>query len=250
MFYETIFAQICKLIDHKEFNKYVEKYHGNRYIKDFSCYDQFLCMLFSQLASKKSLRATIFSLQNMKHKLYHMGFRCKNISLNNLSNVNKSRDWRIYHNFAQCLIKRAQKLYANEEFDLEVANNIYAFDSTTINMCLSVFPWAEFRSTKSGIKLHTMLNIKSNIPEFVNITDAIRADVKELDSIQIEPNSIYVIDRAYLNFFRLWRIQKENAFFIIKQKRNTSFRRIYSHPIDKTTGLKCDQTIMLCQKKA
>ena len=246
---ETVFAQIIKLIDHKEFNSYVQKYDGNKYSKEFSCYDQFLCMLFSQLSSRKSLRATVFSLQNMKSKLYHMGFRSKNISLNNLSNANKTRNWKIFHDYAQTLIKRAQALYTNEEFDLDVKENIYAFDSTIIDLCLSIFPWAEFRRTKSGIKLHTLLNIKSNIPEFVNITDAIVADVKELDHVELTKASIYIIDRAYLDFNRLWKFQKAESFFIIRQKRNTSLRRVYSRHVDKNTGLKYDQTVKLFSKK-
>ena len=246
----TVFAQIMSLIDHKEFNKCVKKYHGNQYIKDFSCYDQFLCMLFSQLASKKSLRATVLSLNFMKRKLYHMGFYCKNVFLNTLSNANQKRNWRIFFDYAQSLITRAQKLYVNEISDLELVNNIYAFDSTTIDLCLNVFGWANFRSTKAGIKLHTLLDIKTNIPSFIDVTDAATADVKKLDDLIIEPNAIYVIDRAYLDFSRLWRMNFSGAFFVIRQKSNTSLRRIYSHAIDKSIGLKCDQTVMLCSKKA
>jgi len=207
-------------------------------------------MLFSQLASKKSLRATILSLTFMKHKLYQMGFRCKNISRNNLSNANNSRDWRIFHDYSQSLIKRAQELYENEIFDLEVPNNIYAFDSTIIDLCLSVFDWAVFRTTKAGIKLHTLLDVKTNIPLFIDITHAILSDVKKLDDLILEANAIYVIDRAYLDFLRLWRINLADAFFIIRQKSNTSLRRVYSHPVDKSTGLKYNQTVMLCSKKA
>lgn len=250
MFQETVFAQIMKLNDHKELNKCIKEYDGNKCVKDFSCYDHFLTMLFSQLASKKSLRATVFSLNNMGHKLYHMGFRCKNISRSNLSDANNSRDWRIFRDYAQSLIRRTQTLYTNEIFDLEVVNNIYAFDSTTISLCLTVFNWANFRKTKAGIKLHTLLNIKSNIPEFINITDAITADVNMIDDLPLEESSIYVIDRAYLAFEKLHRFQKENAFFIIRQKKNTSLRRVYSRSVDKETGLKCDQTVILCSKKA
>lgn len=250
MFQNTVFAQIISLLNHKEFNKCVEKHHGNKYVKDFSSYDHFLTMLFSQLANKKSLRATVFSLNKMKHKLYHMGFRCKNISRNNLSNANNSRNWRIFYDHAQSLIKRAQSLYLNEVFDLEVANNIYAFDSTIIDLCLNVFSWANFRKTKAGIKLHTLLNIKTNVPEFIDITDAIKSDVKKLDDLEFEMKSIYVIDRAYLDFSRLWKMHLAGAFFIIRQKSNTSLRRIYSYSVDKSKGLKCDQTVMLCSKKA
>lgn len=250
MFQNTIFSQIISLIDHNEFNRCVEKYHGNQYIKDFSCYDHFLTMLFAQLASKKSMRATVISLTFMKHKLYHMGFRCKNISRNNLSNANNSRDWRIFYDYAQSLIQKAQELYKNETFDLEVSNNVYAFDSTIIDLCLSVFEWAKFRSTKAGIKLHTLLDVKANLPLFVDITDAIISDVKKLDDLILEANAIYVIDRAYLDFSRLCKINLSNAFFIIRQKSNTSLKRVYSHPIDKNIGLKCDQTVALCSKKA
>ena len=249
MFQETIFTQIIKLIDHKELNRCIERYDGNKYIKDFSCYDQFLCMLFGQLANKKSLRSIVFSLNKMKHKLYHMGFRCKNISLNNLSNANGKRNWEMFYDYAQSLIIKAKKLYIDENFDLEVVNNIYAFDSTTIALCLSVFNWANFRSTKAGIKLHTLLNIKSNISESINITNAIVSDVKELDNLIFETNAIYVIDRAYLDFSRLERINKEKAFFIIRQKTNISLQRVYSRIVDKNTGLKYDQTIKLCSKK-
>ena len=216
MFQETVFAQIMKLIDHKELNKCIERYEGDKYIKEFTCYDQFLCMLFGQLASKKSLRATIFSLDKMEHKLYHMGFRCKNISLNNLSNANGKRNWRIFHDYAQSLIQRAQKSYTNEAFDLEVNNNIYAFDSTIIDLCLSVFGWADFRKTKAGIKLHTLLNVKSNIPEFIDITDAIVSDVNKIDDLELKESAIYVIDRAYLAFQKLYRFEREKAFFVIR----------------------------------
>lgn len=250
MFQNTVFSQILKLINHKEFNRCVNKYHGDKHSKDFSCYDHFLTMLFSQLASKKSLRAAVFSLTNMKHKLYHMGFRCKNISRSNLSDLNSSRDWRIFYDYAQSLITRAQRLYTNEIFDLEVVNNIYAFDSTTIDLCLNIFRWADFRSTKAGIKLHTLLDVKSNIPSFIDITDAATADVKKLDDLSIENNAIYIADRAYLDFSRLWKINSKRAFFIIRQKSNTSLRRVYSRDVDKNIGLKYDQTIMLCSKKA
>ena len=246
MFQNTLFSQIISLIDHKEFNRCIVEYDGDKYVKDFSCYDHFLTMLFAQFGSRKSLRATIFSLNLMKHKLYHMGFRCKMISRNNLSNANNSRDWRVFHDYAQSLIKRAQAQHAGETFDLEVANNIYAFDSTIIDLCLSVFEWANFRSTKAWIKLHTLLNVKTNIPEFIDITDAIKSDVKKLDDLTFEMGAIYVIDRAYLDFSRLWRMKIEGAFFIIRQKTNTSLRRVYSRSIDKITGLQCDQTVMLC----
>jgi hypothetical protein len=191
----------------------------------------------------------VLSLNNMQHKLYHMGFRCKNISRSNLSDLNNSRDWRMFYEYAQSLIAKAQKVYAYETFDLEVLNTIYAFDSTTIDLCLSVFEWANFRRTKAGIKLHTLLDVKSNIPVFIDITDAATSDVKKMDSLTFENNAIYVMDRAYLDFSRFWKINSVGAFFITRQKSNTSLRRIYSNPIDKSTGLKYDQTVMLCSKK-
>ena len=244
MFQDTVFAQIISLVDHNEFNRCVKKYHGEKGVKEFGCYDQFLCMIFSQLAKKRSLRDTVFTLQMMKSKLYHMGIRC-NLSLNAASNANAKRDWRIYHDFAQSLIKRAQKLYLNEKIDLEVDDPIYIIDSTTINLCLAVYDWAKYKSTKSGIKLHTMMDLKGSIPLLIDITEAIVADNKFLEKIDIERNAIYIMNRGYCDFEQFNNINQKGACFLTRLKKNIRFRRLYSQKVDKTTGLIFDQIGLL-----
>lgn len=246
---QTVFAQLMNVIDHDEFNRCVDKYDGNKRVKEFSCYDQFLCMIFSQLAKKRSLRDTVFTLQAMKSRLYHMGIKGV-VSRCNLANANSQRDWRIYQDYAQSLIKRAKDLYIDERVELELKNTVYAIDSSTIDLCLSVYEWAKFRSTKSGIKLHTVMDLKGSIPVLIDITEAIIADNQFIDKIEIEKNAIYVMNRGYCDFQRFNTIDQKEAYFVTRLKRNILFRRLYSQKIDKSTGLIFDQIGFLDSKYA
>jgi hypothetical protein len=240
----TIFSQIMDFVPMHEFRKCLTRYHGNYNVKSFSCLDQFLCMAFAQLTYRESLRDIEACLHSMQSKLYHMGIRSK-VSRNTLAYANEKRDWRIYADFAQVLIHIARDLYFDEDFGIELDNTVYALDSTTVDLCLSLFPWARFRKTKGAIKLHTLLDLKSNIPTFIEITHGKVHDVNILDELIPEPGSFYIMDRAYVDFLRLHILTQCLAFFVIRAKTNLQFRRIYSHPIDKSTGLKCDQTIVL-----
>ena len=236
-----------QLIDHlpmHTFRRCVQRYRGNHKVKSFTCLDQYLCMAFAQLTYRESLRDIEACLRSQYNKLYHMGIRGK-ISRNTLANANKVRDWRIYAEFAQSLISIARQLYIDDDFGVELDQTVYALDSTTIDLSLSVFPWARFRRTKAAIKLHTLLDLRGNIPTFIHISDGKLHDVNVLDELIPEPASFYVMDRAYLDFARLYTIDLCAAFFVIRAKSNFQFRRIYSHLIDKDTGLKCDQTIAL-----
>jgi hypothetical protein len=226
------------------FRRCVKRYDGNHKIKSFSCLDQFLCMGFAQLTYRESLRDIEACLRAQREKRYHMGIR-GGISRNNLSNPNKVRDWRIYADFAQALIKIARPLYAQEDLGLDLDNTIYALDASTIDLCLSVFPWALFRSTKSAVKLHTLLDLRGNIPSFIHISDGKLHDVNVLDILIPEPGAFYIMDRGYLDFGRLFTLNQAGTFFVIRAKSNTQYTRRYSHPIDKSNGLICDQSIML-----
>ena len=206
--------------------------------------DQFLCMAFAQLTYRESLRDIEACLRAMQSKLYHMGIRSR-ISKSTLADANENRDWRIYADFAQVLIHIARGLYIKEEFAVELDQTVYALDSTTIDLCLALFPWAKFRKHKAGVKLHTLLDLRGNIPTFIRITEALVHDVNILDDIIPEAGSFYIMDRGYLDFGRLYIFHQCLAFFITRAKGNFRFRRLYSHPIDKSTGLRCDQTIML-----
>lgn len=241
---KLIFAQLMEYIPMTSFRRCVEKYRGHHKVKTFSCMDQFYCMAFAQLTYRSSLRDIEACLRARQSKLYHMGFR-GHISRSTLAKANEKRDWRIYADFAQILIAQARKLYGNEEFGVELSETVYALDSSTIDLCLSLFPWAVFRKTKSAIKLHTLLDLRGNIPTFLKITDGKHHDVNVLDDLMPEPGAYYVMDRAYLDFERLYKFQEAQAFFIVRAKSNFQFKRIYSNPIDKSTGLKCDQTISL-----
>ena len=241
---KTIFAQVMDFLPLNEFRKCVKRYHGNYKIKDFSCLDQFLCMAFAQLTYRSSLRDIETCLRAMKSKLYHMGIRSQ-VSRNTLSNANNTRDWRIYADFAQILIHSARDLYIDNDFGVDLANTVYALDATTIDLCLSVFPWARFRKNKAGIKLHTLLDLRGNIPTFIEITEALLHDVNILDVLVAEPGACYIMDRGYLDFARLYRWTLSGIFFIIRSKRNFKFRRVYSRKVDKSTDLKFDQTIVL-----
>ena len=241
---KTVFAQVMDFLPLPEFRKCVKRYRGNYKVKDFSCLDQFLCMAFAQLTYRESLRDIEACLRSMKNKLYHMGIRSQ-VSRSTLADANESRDWRIYADFAQVLIHTARDLYLNDDFGIELENTVYALDATTIDLCLSLFPWARFRKTKAGIKLHTLLDLRGNIPTFIEITEALLHDVNILDVIVAEPGSFYVMDRAYVDFARLYSWNLDGAFFVVRAKKNLQFRRLYSHKVDKSTGLRCDQTIVL-----
>lgn len=240
----TIFSQVMDFIPRYEFNKCVERYQGNYKSKSFSCWDQFLCMAFAQFTYRESLRDIQTCLRSVHHKLYHMGFRGK-VARNTLAHANKVRNWRIYADFAQVLINHARKLYAQEPFGVELDQTVYALDSTTIDLCLSVFPWAAFRKRKGAIKLHTLLDLRGNIPVLAIITHGKIHDVTIIDSLLLEAGALYIMDRAYTDYNRLHRIHQEKAFFITRAKKNLNFKRLYSQTINKSTGVKCDQTIVL-----
>ncbi len=226
------------------FHQCVDRYQGNFKVKEFTCLDQYFCMAFAQLTYRESLRDIEACLQAQKNKLYHMGIR-SSASRNNLANANKVRDWRIYADLAHSLIQTARKMYAGEGFALELENTVYALDATTIDLCLSMFPWAKFRRNKGAIKLHTLLDLRGNIPTFIHISDGKLHEVNTLDILPLEAGAFYVMDRGYLDFTRLHTISTHSAFFVIRSKSNLKYRRIYSHQIDRTTGLICDQSIML-----
>jgi transposase len=241
---KTVLSQLMDFLPIKEFRRCVERYNGNHHIRSFSCWDQFLCMAFAQLSYRESLRDIESCLRSMKNKLYHMGIR-GNVSRSTLADANEKRDWRIYADFAQVLIHIARELYSGDEFDVELDEIVYALDASTIDLCLSLFPWAKFRKTKSAVKLHTLLDLRGNIPAFISITDGKVHDVNILDELIPEPGSFYIMDRGYLDFKRLYTLNQFRAFFVIRSKTNTKFRRLYSCVVDKSIGLRCDQTIVL-----
>ena len=232
------------------FRRCVNRYQGERYVKRFRCFDQYLVMAFAQLTSRESLRDIEACLRAHQNKLYHMGIRSTIVARNTLSKANEHRDWRIYADFAQSLIRNARPLYAEEDLGLDLDNTIYALDSSTIDLCLSVFPWALFRSTKSAIKLHTLLDLRGNIPTFIHISDGKLHDVNVLDILLPEPGAFYIMDRGYVDFERLFALNIAGAFFVIRSKSNTQYRRRYSRPVEKTGSVKCDQTIVLTGVKA
>ncbi|MFB3146082.1 MAG: IS4 family transposase [Nitrospirales bacterium] len=226
------------------FRRSVQRYQGERYVKQFRCLDQYLVMAFAQLTYRESLRDIEACLCAQQTKLYHMGIRAT-ISRSTLADANEQRDWRIYADFAQSLIKIARPLYAEEDLGLDLDHTVYALDSSTIDLCLSVFPWALFRSTKSAVKLHTLLDLRGNIPTFIHISDGKLHDVNVLDILLPEPGAFYIMDRGYLDFERLFTLTQSGTFFVIRAKRNTRHKRRYSHAIDHSHGLRCDQTIVL-----
>jgi len=239
----TIFSQLVGFLSHYEFQKCVSRYDGEHKVKSFSCWDQYLCMAFAQLTYREGLRDIEACLRVAKDKLYHMGIRSK-VSRNTLSNANMVRDWRIFADFGQELIAEARTLYTNEDFGVDLDETIYALDSTTIDLCLSLFPWAHFRKNKGAVKMHTLLDVRGSIPTLVNITHGKVHDVNILDTLPLEAGSIYVMDRGYLDFARLYTIHLAGAFFVTRAKHNTQLRRLYSHPVEKSTGVQCDQTVI------
>jgi len=241
---QIVFSQLIEFLPQYEFRKCVERYKGNYYVKSFSCWNQFLCMVFAQLTYRESLRDIESCLRSLKNKLYHMGIR-GNISRSTLAYTNERRNWRIYADFAKILTHKAKKLYINEPFGVDIDETVYAFDSTTIDLCLSLFPWAQFRKHKGAIKMHTLLNLRGSIPEFIRITDGKVHDVNILDELYPEPGSFYIMDRGYIDFTRLFRFTKRFSFFIIRAKSNLDFRRIFSEKVDRSTGILCDQIIIL-----
>ena len=241
---QTIFAQVVKFIPHADFTRCVRRYNGEKYVKAFSCMDQYLCMAFAQLTYRESLRDIECCLRAHQTKLWHMGMRSP-VARNTLANANEHRDWRIWADFAQVLIREARGLYAADSFGADLDQTAYAFDSTTISLCLSLFPWAKFRQTKAAVKAHTLLDLRGNIPCWIHVTTGAVHDVKALDLLPIEPGAFYILDRGYLDFARLYALAQQMAFFITRIKSNTQYRRLYSRRVDKDTGLRCDQTIVL-----
>ncbi len=241
---QTIFSQLMEFLPLPQFRKCVEKYRGNYKLQSFSCLDQFLCMSFAQLTYRESLRAIESCLRVMKPKLYHMGIRGR-IAKSTLADANENRDWRIYADFAQVLISKAKHLYANEDLGLDLDATVYALDSSTIDLCLSLFPWARFRKTKAAIKLHTLLNLRGSIPEFIHISEGKMHDVNILDMLLPLPGAFYIMDRGYLDFSRLYSLNQARSFFVTRAKTNFKFKRRYSNEIDNSTGIQCDQTIVL-----
>lgn len=239
-----IFSQLMTHVPWRRFDTCVNRYRGDYKVKTFTCAEHFRVLAFAQLTFRESLRDIETCLRAMSSKLYHMGIR-STISRNNLSHANETRDWRIYADFAQVLIAEARQLYAEEELGFDLDATVYALDSTTIDLCLSLFPWAPFRAAKAAIKLHTLLNLRGNIPEFIHISDGLFHDVNVLDMLTPVPGAFYIMDRAYLDFERLYILHQAQSFFVTRARKRLNFRRRYSHPVDRSTGLICDQTILL-----
>ncbi len=244
LFGKLVFAQITQHLPLTTFRRCVARYGGEHKVKSFSCLDQYLCMAFAQLTYRESLRDIQACLRAQASKLYHMGIKAR-VSRSTLADANEVRDWRIHAMFAQSLIGIARPLYAAEPFGVDLKETVYALDASTIDLCLSVFPWAPFRSTKAAIKLHTLLDLRGNIPTFLHISDGKLHDVNALDLLIPEPGAFYIMDRGYLDFERLHRLHEAGSFFVTRAKSNLKAQRRYSHPVDRSTGLICDQTIAL-----
>ena len=241
---KLVFAQLMQHLPLTTFRRCVHRYHGERKVKSFSCLDQLLSMAFAQLTFRESLRDIEACLRAQRAKLYHLGLRSV-VARNTLANANGVRDWRIYADFAQSLIHIARPLYAEEPFGVDLQESVYALDTTTIDLCLSVFPWAPFRSTKAAVKLHTLLDLRGNIPTFIHISDGKLHEVNILDQLVPEPGAFYLMDRGFLDFERLYRLHHAGSFFVTRAKSNLKVHRRYSHPVDRTTGVICDQTVFL-----
>ena len=241
---KLVFAQMMQHLPLTTFRRCVTRYQGDRKLHSFSCLDQFLCMAFAQLTFRESLRDIESCLRAQRSKLYHLGIRSA-VARNTLANANAVRDWRIYADFAQSLIGIARPLYVDEPFGVDLKDTVYALDATTIDLCLSVFPWAPFQSTKAAIRLHTLLDLRGNIPTFIHISDGKLHEVSVLDQLLPEPGAFYIMDRGFLDFARLHRFHQAGSFFVTRAKSNTKAKRRYSHRIDRSTGLMCDQTVFL-----
>ena len=241
---KTLFSQLMDFLPWSTFTRIVARHGGDHYVKSLNCTDQFRALAFAQLTYRESLRDIEVCLSAQAAKRYHMGFR-HDIKRSTLADANETRDWHIYAEFAQRLIAQARTLYARDSFGIELENTSYALDSTTIDLCLTLFPWALFRTTKSAVKMHTLLDLRGNIPAFIHISDGKLGDVNVLDILVLEPGSIYVMDRGYLDFARLYLMHQTHAFFVTRAKSNTQLRRVYSAPVDRNTGLICDQTVAL-----
>jgi transposase len=240
----TIFAQLADQLPHKEFQKCVARYRGDANPRGFTCWDQYLAMAFAQLTYRESLRDIEACLGAMQGKLYHMGFRGR-VARSTLADANDAHDWRIYADFAQVLIATARPLYAADPMGVELKQSLYALDSTTIDLCLSLFSWARFRKHRAAVKMHTLLDLRGNIPTFIHITDGKVADVNVLDELLPEAGAFYVMDRGYIDFERLYRFTLSSAFFVVRTKTNVLLQRRYSHPVDPATGVRSDQTVIL-----
>ena len=240
----TVFSQLIEFLPHQEFQKCVARYAGDRYLKNLSCWDQYLAMAFAQLTYRESLRDIEACLRSVGGKLYHMGFRGK-VARSTLAHANESRDWRIYADFAQVLIGIARPLHARDPMGVDLQQSLYALDSTTIDLCLSLFPWARFRRRKAAVKMHTLLDLHGNIPTFIRVTSGDVHDVNLLDEIMPEAGAFYVMDRGYIDFQRLFVFTLNSAFFVVRTKSNVLLERRYSHPVDKSTGVRSDQTVIL-----
>ena len=241
---KLVFAQLMEHLPLTTFRRCVARYAGHHKVKRFSCLDQYLSMAFAQLTYRESLRDIEACLRAQSSKLYHLGIR-STVARNTLANANAIRDWRIYRDFAQSLIAMARRLYVNESFGVDLKETVYALDATTIDLCLSVFPWAPFRSSKAAIKLHTLLDLRGNIPSFIRISDGKWHEINVLDELITEPGAFYVMDRGYIDFERLGRLNEVGSFFVTRAKANLKVQRRYSRKVDKSTGLICDQTVML-----
>jgi uncharacterized protein DUF4372/DDE family transposase len=246
---QFVFAQLMEFLPRHEFNACVRRYRGDRRLRGFTCRDQFLCMAFAQLTFRESLRDIETCLRAMGTKLYHAGFRSR-VSRSTLADANRVHDWRIYADFAQVLIRRARQLYADEPLGVTLEQTAYALDSTTIDLCLSLFPWAPFRRRKGAVKVHTLLDLRGNIPCFVHITHGKTHDVTVLDHVPIEAGAFYMMDRAYTDFRRLNRLTQAGAFFVTRAKRNLDYTRRARRDVDRTTGLRSDQSIVLAGPKS
>jgi uncharacterized protein DUF4372/DDE family transposase len=241
---KSIFSQLMDFLPAPEFRQCVERYRGDYKLKSFSCWDQFLCMAFAQLTYRESLRDIEACLRAQQSKLYHMGIRGR-VSRNTLANANSVRDWRIYSDFAHLLIKQARELYRHDDFSLALQQTVYALDATTIDLCLSLFPWAKFRKRKGAVKLHTLLDLRGNIPTVIIITHGLIHEVNMLEELTFEAGAFYLMDRAYLDFPRLHRLHLSSAFFVTRARKRFDCQRLYSSPVDRTTGIMCDQIVTL-----
>ena len=244
---KLVFAQVMEHLPLHTFRRIVSRYEGERKVQSFSCLDQFLCMAFAQLTFRESLRDIEACLRAHQSKLYHLGLRSA-VARNTLANANAVRDWRIYADFAQSLISLARPLYVDEPFGVDLKDTVYAFDATTIDLCLSVFPWAPFQRSKGAIRLHTLLDLRGNIPTFIHISDGRTGEVTVLDQLVPEAGAFYIMDRGFLDFERLYRLHQAGSFFVTRAKSNTKAQRRYSRPVDRSTGLICDQIVFLTGK--